>query len=368
MTKTTKMEMTGILEYWVIYHPQLGKEKLTKPENYFAARSAIGPAFGAAFEVTPRFASAIGAGDVLMSFPVMVLARVQHVGLVPPELKTFKWKGRNAVAQLDIDATVAAIRKMPNGDYLMGGPEGPRSPEDEATIKRFYDHIAKYTKPVWLDPFPVFKTTPGSFRKGPIHEAEEKEDGKRTAVRELEPGQGVELNARGQEPQEVEAPGEPIGAEERRDDAEGRPAAETKEAGEDDGRVIADSILAAEDARFLAETDRLIEQSSMGMGCFARPLAPSVALMTKEDFNDIASPQTIEDVRFYVEDTRVRGGDREIHEPEHTQDPDSEWPYAGGDVVCDQCGKRYGAHPLDGPEGYDGKFLNRICDGRLVKL
>lgn len=53
---------------------------------------------------------------------------------------------------------------------------------------------------------------------------------------------------------------------------------------------------------------------------------------------------------------------------EHTQDPDGEWPRCGGDVICELCGKTYYKHPLDGPDGYDGKFLNRICDGRLVKL
>jgi hypothetical protein len=53
---------------------------------------------------------------------------------------------------------------------------------------------------------------------------------------------------------------------------------------------------------------------------------------------------------------------------EHTQDPDGEWSRVGGGCVCLLCGKTFYRHPLDGPEGYDGKFLNRICDGRLVKL
>lgn len=55
-------------------------------------------------------------------------------------------------------------------------------------------------------------------------------------------------------------------------------------------------------------------------------------------------------------------------EPEHTQDPDGDWPRVGGDVVCDQCGKTFYRHPLDGPDGFDGKFLNRLCSGQLVKL
>lgn len=42
---------------------------------------------------------------------------------------------------------------------------------------------------------------------------------------------------------------------------------------------------------------------------------------------------------------------------------------AGGGVICQRCSRTYSAHPLGGPRGYDGEmFLNRLCDGRLVKL
>lgn len=37
--------------------------------------------------------------------------------------------------------------------------------------------------------------------------------------------------------------------------------------------------------------------------------------------------------------------------------------------VCNRCGFQYIDHPLDGPWSYEGqRFLNRLCDGRLVKL
>jgi hypothetical protein len=42
---------------------------------------------------------------------------------------------------------------------------------------------------------------------------------------------------------------------------------------------------------------------------------------------------------------------------------------AGGGVICRQCGREYRDHPRGGEPGYDGEqFLNRLCDGRLVKL
>lgn len=42
---------------------------------------------------------------------------------------------------------------------------------------------------------------------------------------------------------------------------------------------------------------------------------------------------------------------------------------AGGDVVCPQCGFVYYDHPQDGePDNNGDKYLNRLCDGRLVKL
>jgi hypothetical protein len=42
---------------------------------------------------------------------------------------------------------------------------------------------------------------------------------------------------------------------------------------------------------------------------------------------------------------------------------------AGGAVICTTCGKSFREHPQGGPLGYDGEqFLNRLCDGTLVKL
>lgn len=41
---------------------------------------------------------------------------------------------------------------------------------------------------------------------------------------------------------------------------------------------------------------------------------------------------------------------------------------ASGETVCGPCGEPYRRHPMGGPEGYDGLFLHRLCDGRLVKL
>jgi hypothetical protein len=41
---------------------------------------------------------------------------------------------------------------------------------------------------------------------------------------------------------------------------------------------------------------------------------------------------------------------------------------ADGRMICEHCGKTYLRHPMGGPDGSDGKFLNLLCDGRLVKL
>jgi hypothetical protein len=42
---------------------------------------------------------------------------------------------------------------------------------------------------------------------------------------------------------------------------------------------------------------------------------------------------------------------------------------AGGDLRCERCGKLYYDHPRGGPIGYNGeRFLNRLCNGDLVKL
>jgi hypothetical protein len=42
---------------------------------------------------------------------------------------------------------------------------------------------------------------------------------------------------------------------------------------------------------------------------------------------------------------------------------------AGGDVVCPVCGFVYYDHPKDGPPDHNGeKYLNRLCNGNLVKL
>lgn len=42
---------------------------------------------------------------------------------------------------------------------------------------------------------------------------------------------------------------------------------------------------------------------------------------------------------------------------------------ASGDSDCKACGRAYRLHPKGGPIGYgDEQFLNRLCDGSLVKL
>lgn len=46
-----------------------------------------------------------------------------------------------------------------------------------------------------------------------------------------------------------------------------------------------------------------------------------------------------------------------------------EFRRAGGDCVCNRCGKTYREHPHDGAILYDGHpFLRKLCDGSLVKL
>lgn len=51
-----------------------------------------------------------------------------------------------------------------------------------------------------------------------------------------------------------------------------------------------------------------------------------------------------------------------------TGDPDG--MRTSGDMVCDRCGREYGAHPMDWRViGYgDVPFLNVLCDGTRVKL
>lgn len=50
-------------------------------------------------------------------------------------------------------------------------------------------------------------------------------------------------------------------------------------------------------------------------------------------------------------------------------DGDAHWARAAGNAVCDQCGKDFNRHPMDTVHlGYDGHpWLNKLCDGRLVK-
>lgn len=46
-------------------------------------------------------------------------------------------------------------------------------------------------------------------------------------------------------------------------------------------------------------------------------------------------------------------------------------PYrASGDCICKQCGKKFYDHPMAKEiKGYNGEpFLNRLCNGDLVKL
>jgi hypothetical protein len=43
--------------------------------------------------------------------------------------------------------------------------------------------------------------------------------------------------------------------------------------------------------------------------------------------------------------------------------------HTSGDSECKVCGKTYRQHPRGGPIGWgDEQFLNRLCDGSLVKL
>lgn len=42
---------------------------------------------------------------------------------------------------------------------------------------------------------------------------------------------------------------------------------------------------------------------------------------------------------------------------------------AGGDVVCETCGKEYRRHPFTAHRDWnDAPFLHKLCDGSLVKL
>jgi hypothetical protein len=347
-----------VTEFWVIYHHDSGRD-LRKKENYYSRMTGIGPAFGATFETTPRFATRADTTSVTRYFSALVMVELQHVAVVAPEDRTFP--------------TCGLVQHYAN-----------------LAIEASFNRAA---------------------REEVLREAQEEEDSERAAVREPEPGQGVQFDARGQEPEEVEATDGSSGEASRND----RPEVPREEAvpGAEGGRAggvteppwelqvepydksafrepvkviktehveipffasppetthtMGDSVADIEDKRFLAELDKLIGQPEMGMGCSAKNLVPAVAHMSKGDFEDITrvqpeSPQTIEDVRFYVDSmTRVDGD-------EHTQDPEGDWPRVSGDMVCEQCGKTFYKHPLDGPEGFQGKFLNRLCDGRLVKL
>lgn len=289
-----------IVSYWVIYHPDLGKkDRLDKPLNYFAQMTGIGPAFGGTVENTPRFESSLEAAQVARRWSMMVLWETEHVAEVSGDDKTFPTCGWvKHYANLEIEAsfnraargeierasneTVANIRAMGKmGEYLMGGPE-----------------------------------------KGDQHEASQEEDRERAEVREPEPGQGVQLDARGSVSEEVEETRGPSGEEGGSDRPEVQRQEAVPRAEGGDGRGVAPELVGWR-------------------------YAEEVAV---DDGNTIT--------RIAV-DT----------EKEHTQDPDSDWPRVGGDCVCDQCGKTYYQHPLDGPPGWQGeKFLNRLCDGRLVKL
>jgi hypothetical protein len=56
---------------------------------------------------------------------------------------------------------------------------------------------------------------------------------------------------------------------------------------------------------------------------------------------------------------------RKPYEPDRIRVEDkNDWQRAGGDCICDVCGCNYYSHsPVI---GFD--WLNRLCDGRLVKL
>lgn len=40
-----------------------------------------------------------------------------------------------------------------------------------------------------------------------------------------------------------------------------------------------------------------------------------------------------------------------------------------GDLVCEECGKKYYAHPFSEHKSYDGHpWLRKLCNGKLIKL
>ena len=43
--------------------------------------------------------------------------------------------------------------------------------------------------------------------------------------------------------------------------------------------------------------------------------------------------------------------------------------YADGECICSTCGMEFRSHPMaEDIQGFDGPYLNRLCDGSLVKL
>lgn len=357
-----------IKSYYVIYHPEINKKKdtLDRPLNYFAQMTGIGPAFGATAKDTPRFETSLEAVKFARGWPMMVLWELEHVAEVTGEDKTWP--------------TCGLVQHYAN-----------------LAIEVSFNRAA---------------------REEVEREAQEEADRDGAEVREPEPGEGVQLDARSEGAKEVEAPGEPVGAAPGEDESEGgrvaeeaNPAEEGRDAGVDGLAFWKDHLVAVHigEPKYIGpmtprvdipvspripgpateegveveaaaqpqdeeepEEEELVAGAGpavalrdadleghlqildggdgvvkVGLGSLEGPVRPGVVMMSKETFDHIVE---------------------EDGAPEHTQDPDSDWPRVGGDVVCDQCGKTYYQHPLDGPEGMDGKFLNRICDGRLVKL
>lgn len=77
------------------------------------------------------------------------------------------------------------------------------------------------------------------------------------------------------------------------------------------------------------------------------------------------SPLRVQSVCVVQKDAPVEGSGASI--AELPDPPDFGW--AANDCICKICGREYRYHPMaeDHP-GCDGPYLNRLCDGRLVKL